>query len=63
MAEELKETNSEMLQLLESRLKDISVSFVPHEALKKMSEESVAIIRTGEIKSYCNIVLRAGVNF
>ena len=63
LAEELKETNSEMLQLLESRLKDISVSFVPHEALKKMSEEAVAIIRTGEIKSYCNIVLRAGVNF
>lgn len=63
LAEELKEVNGEMRQFLEEKFKDITLSYVPHEELKKMSEDSVAVIRTGETRSYCNIILRAGVNF
>lgn len=63
LAEELKEANAEMCQFLEEKFKDIHLVFVPHAELKKLSEESVVIIRTGETKSYCNIILQAGVNF
>lgn len=63
LAEELKEVNSEMYQYLEDKFRDIPLSYVPHEELKKMCADSVVVIRTGETSSYCNIILRAGVNF
>ena len=63
LAEELKEVNVEMYRFLEEKFSDIPLSFVPHETLKALSEDSMVIIRTGETRSYCNIILQAGVNF
>lgn len=63
LAEELKEANVEMCRLLEDKFREIPVSFVPHETLKTMSKDSMVVIRTGETRSYCNIILQAGVNF
>ncbi|GAB6189361.1 D-ribose pyranase [Marinitoga arctica] len=40
-----------------------NVEFVSHEDLKKLSKESKAIIRTGEIKPYYNAIFVSGVIF
>lgn len=36
---------------------------VPHEAFKVLTQQAKAIVRTGECRPYCNIVLIAGVTF
>ncbi len=41
----------------------IAVMRVPHDDLKQMTSEAVAVIRTGEFTPYANVVLRAGVAF
>lgn len=63
LAEELREVDPEAAKELVEKLGDVSGEFVPHEVLKEMSRDALAIIRTGENKSYRNIILRAGVNF
>lgn len=42
---------------------DIKIEYVSHEELKKQTEKSVAVVRTGECTSYCNIILYSGVTF
>lgn len=41
----------------------ISVEYIQHEEFKKRTRISKAIIRTGEYKSYANIILVSGVTF
>jgi D-ribose pyranase len=41
----------------------IIVEYVKHEQFKKMTEQSAAIIRTGETTPYANIILTSGVTF
>jgi len=42
---------------------EVALEFVKHEQLKKMTEESNVIIRTGETTPYANIILMSGVTF
>ena len=45
------------------RDKEISINYVSHENFKTNTEQSVAIIRTGEFTPYANITLKSGVVF
>ena len=36
---------------------------VPHETFKNMSDQSIAVVRTGECTPYANVILRSGVVF
>ena len=36
---------------------------VPHEEFKRQSTTSVAVVRTGECKPYCNVILESNVSF
>lgn len=60
-AEEAKEQNSAVCELLDARLPDLD--FVSHEELKRTSSYARLIVRTGEATPFANVVLRCGVPF
>lgn len=71
IAKELKENNEEVykktLELIKKTEKSqentIEIIEIDHEAFKKETKESKAIVRTGEITPYSNIILHSGVVF
>jgi len=63
VAAEMKEKSPEAYQKLIEILADIPIKEVPHEELKAMTKECVAVVRTGEYTPYCNVILRSGVVF
>jgi D-ribose pyranase len=71
IAKELKKENEaiykEVMDLIvateKSQNNKIEIVEVDHEAFKKKTEESKAIVRTGEITPYSNIILHSGVVF
>lgn len=63
LAEEIKTVSPAMHQQILQRLKDIPVEYVPHEVFKLQTENSCAVVRTGECTSYANIILISGVTF
>lgn len=63
LAEEIKTVNPEMEAEILKRFPGIAVDYVPHEEFKKQTEDSMAIIRTGETKAYSNVILVSGVTF
>lgn len=60
-AEEVKEQNPNVHELLDAQLPDLE--FVPHEELKRLSSTARLIVRTGEATPFANVVLRCGVPF
>ena len=54
------EAGAEVIATFEARL---PVEAVSHETLKEMSEGAVAVVRTGEVVPYTNVVLVSGVPF
>lgn len=63
LAEEIKTANPEMEAEILKRFPGIAVDYVPHSEFKEQTADSMAIIRTGETKSYSNIILVSGVTF
>lgn len=63
LAEEIKTENPDVLAEMEKLFDDIEIVFVSHEAFKKQTSVSKAVIRTGECSPYANIILQSGVNF
>ena len=65
LAEEIREQNPETLQAVEALFagQKIEVEFVPHEELKKQTRACKAVIRTGEVTPYANIILQSGCIF
>lgn len=63
LAEEIKQKNPRILEGIENLIGEVSVEFVSHEEFKIISEDSRAIIRTGEFSPYANIILVSGVVF
>ena len=63
VAAEMKEKSPEAYRKLIEILGDIPIKEVPHEELKAMTKECVAVVRTGEYTPYCNVILRSGVVF
>ena len=61
---EIKEQNPEVLHGIERLFAGrVEVEFVPHTALKAATRDCKAVIRTGEITPYANIILQSGCIF
>ncbi|MGR5238002.1 D-ribose pyranase [Vibrio alfacsensis] len=43
--------------------KPIEITYVSHEAFKTRTEQSRAVVRTGECTPYANVIFQAGVTF
>ena len=65
LAEEIKTQNPNVLQQVEALFagQDIEVEFVSHTELKERTHDCKAVIRTGEITPYANIILQSGCIF
>lgn len=61
IAAEIVEQNPEVLNRLQDILGTVPIDRIPHEEFKKRAGESLAIIRTGEVTPYANVILVAGV--
>ncbi|MCY1028571.1 RbsD/FucU domain-containing protein, partial [Mammaliicoccus sciuri] len=60
-AEEMKTDNSALYEKIQET--DVEREFVSHEAFKKLTQDTVAIIRTGEATPYANVILESDVLF
>lgn len=65
LAEEIKSQNPQVLQGIEELFagQGVEVEFVSHIQLKDQTKSCKAVIRTGEITPYANIILQAGCIF
>ena len=65
LAEEIKTQNPEVLKQVEALFADqgVEVEFVSHVELKEKTWDCKAVIRTGEVTPYANIILQAGCIF
>ena len=65
LAEEIKTQNPTVLQQIEELIagQNEEVEFVSHVELKEKTKDCKAIIRTGEITPYANIILQSGCIF
>lgn len=52
-----------LLEAVEKSNGTVKITKLAHEDLKKLSETSKAIIRTGEFTPYANVILKSGVVF
>ncbi len=50
-------------QLGEEQGRAVSVEQISHHSFKQQSDQSLAVVRTGEFTPYANIILKAGVVF
>ena len=65
LAEEIKEQNPEVLNQVEEYFsgQSVEVEFVSHVELKARTHDCKAVISTGEITPYANIILQSGCIF
>lgn len=67
LAEEIQEHNPTVLQgiksLLDDQIGEVEVEFVPHTEFKARTHNCRAVIRTGEVTPYANIILQSGCIF
>ena len=65
LAEEIKTQNPDVLAQVEALFagQEVEVEFVSHVELKARTRDCKAVIRTGEITPYANIILQAGCIF
>jgi D-ribose pyranase len=63
-ASEARERNAAVMACATTMAGDgIDIDYVAHDALKRLSRDARAVIRTGEATPYANVVLYAGVIF
>lgn len=65
LAEEIKTQNPDVLRQVEELFagQNIEVEFVSHVELKERTFDCKAVIRTGEITPYANVILQSGCIF
>ncbi len=63
LAEEIKNENPQVLEAIKGLFGEVEVEFVSHESFKELTENSKAVIRTGECTPYANIIIQSGVDF
>lgn len=63
LADEIKENNPEVLEVVLTYFDGVIIEYVTHEMFKTITHDSKAVVRTGECTPYANIILQAGVNF
>lgn len=63
LAEEIKTINPTMLEQILKLVSSEMIEWVSHVQFKEMTKQSKAVIRTGEMTPYSNIILQSNVNF
>ena len=64
LSKEIKTVSPEMHQAILSRFGEtVKFEYLQHEEFKKRTEDSKAVIRTGECTSFANVILVSGVAF
>ncbi len=63
VAAELMEGTPELVKEIRALLPEATIDAVPHDQFKKLTENTKAVIRTGECTPYANIILCSGVKF
>lgn len=63
LAEELKTMNPTMHQTIQTLCPDTSTEYMPHARFKEDLNDCKAVIRTGEVTPYSNIILQSNVFF
>lgn len=63
LAEEIKEVSPELEAEIIKILPDIEIEYISHEKFKEKTDQSRAVVRSGETISYANIILISGVDF
>lgn len=65
LAEEIRKRNPKVLQEIEELFNGqaIDIEFVAHDDLKELTKDCKAVIRSGEIIPYANIILQSGCIF
>lgn len=53
----------ELIAIEQKEGREISVSYISHEDFKKRTNNSKAVVRTGECTPYANVIFQAGVVF
>lgn len=63
LAEEIKTINPSMFDQILKIFSNEMIEWVSHVQFKEMTKQSKAVIRTGEMTPYANIILQSNVNF
>lgn len=63
LAKDILVKNPDMYEAIKSLCGDTPIEFVEHVVFKEMTSDVKAVIRTGEITPYANVIIQAGVNF
>ncbi len=63
LAEEIKDNNKNMLNGVKQIFDKVETDFISHEEFKKQLVNVKAVIRTGEVTPYANVILKSGVIF
>lgn len=63
LASEIKKYNANVHNEITKLLPNVEKAYVDHEQFKQLTKNAKAVIRTGEITPYANIILHAGVIF
>ncbi|RAK10610.1 ribose transport protein RbsD [Halanaerobium saccharolyticum] len=63
LAAEIKEQSPELEEKILALLPDVEIEYLPHQAFKMETNSSRAVVRSGEIIPYANIILISGVDF
>lgn len=63
LAEEIKTINPSMFEQILKLVSSEMIEWVSHVQFKEMTKQSKAVIRTGEMTPYANIILQSNVNF
>ena len=63
LAEESREGCPRCVRALDESLPEAEAVWVGHEELKRLCRDARAVVRTGEVTPYANVLLRSGVDF
>lgn len=63
IAQETKEVSPNRYEEIVERFPNIDVELVPHDEFKKIASGAKGFVRTGEVISYSNVILVAGVTY
>ena len=63
LATETQKVSPNLFKEIQAQFKDVKLTFIAHEELKKELSNCKAVIRTGEQTPYANIILKSGVVF
>ena len=63
IAEEMQDRSPQVFEFLRRSFPGLPVEQIPHSQFKELTHRAAAIIRTGEVTPYTNLILIAGVIF